>query len=205
MKCNFEPEKSTSLDDPGRLERFFTEFNRRHFQSSLPIPVLRFNTRLRSCAGRFFPGILGENEKNLIWNLYTSTIESREFRALPRIEIANYLIELDESPRLIRDTIGHEMIHYWLWYQKKPHGHTPEFYEKMRELGVPRFNSVPKNSVNRVWYECLGCRSRVSTLRRYSHKVACTECCQTHSKGEFDARFELVEVLGERAVEGEFG
>ena len=104
------------------LVRIFTEWNLKSFEGILPIPELRWNSRLKTSAGRFIP-----NRKKSV------------------IEIASYLLDEPNAEELIRDTLGHEIIHYWLWEMKQPYGHTPTFHEKMNELGVSRYNSVPKH------------------------------------------------------------
>src|SRR4051812_44035569 len=96
------------------LLSLFEQINQTYFDAFLEPPVLRWNSRLRSSAGRFVPG-------------------SRKFfrEAPPVIEIASYLLEEQDAPSLVSDTLGHEMIHYWLWVRRRPYGHTPEFWDKM--------------------------------------------------------------------------
>ena len=62
------------------LPQIFQELNLRHFQGELPPPLLRWNLRLRSTAGRFAPG-----SKN--------PLRAR----LPLIEIASYLKGIPEE------------------------------------------------------------------------------------------------------------
>src|SRR3954471_11698297 len=89
------------------LVTYFEQINIQHFDGFLDPPVLRWNSRLRSSAGRFIPG-------------------SRRFlkAAPPVIEVATYLKSEAQAASLIEDTVAHEMIHYWLWVRKKPYGHT---------------------------------------------------------------------------------
>ena len=56
------------------LEAIFQEINEKHFDGFLDAPVLEWNSRLRSAAGRFIPG-------------------RRKFfhQAPPKIEVASYL------------------------------------------------------------------------------------------------------------------
>lgn len=158
------------------LESLFTELNSRFFAGSLPICVLRYNSRLRSSAGRF--------------------TGSRSLG--PRIEIASYLLDLPEAKHWVCDTLGHEMIHYWLWARRKPYGHTSEFYAKMREMGVSRYNSVPKRRPAKYIYRCPECRVEFQAWRRLKPS-ACLSCCRKHSYGRYDARFKLEMTWRERS------
>lgn len=150
------------------LENLFHDLNGRFFSGSLSICVLQYNSRLRSSAGRF----------------------SGSRRTGARIEIASYLLELPEAHHWVRDTLGHEMIHYWLWARRRPYGHTAEFYAKMNEMGVSRYNSVPKRSPAKYIYRCPGCRTEFKAWRRL-RPSACLMCCRQFSAGRFDARFRL--------------
>ena len=108
------------------LDEIFHEWNHLVFDRALPMPNLLWNTRLRSAAGRFSVGR---------W-------------VAPKIEIAHYLTqvkpEIAQPKLLVRDTLGHEMIHYWLWWRGRPFGHTPEFRAMMKKMGVSRYNALPK-------------------------------------------------------------
>lgn len=156
------------------LGQLFKELNELHFDGFLEAPPLSWNARLRASAGRFFPG-------------------RRRWLdvAPPRIEIASYLLEEKEAASLVRDTLGHEMIHYWLWVMGRPYGHTDEFRAKMKEMGVSRYNPVPRTRPPRHLYECPGCRGRFPARRKLG-TLACALCCREHAGGRYDARFKLV-------------
>jgi predicted SprT family Zn-dependent metalloprotease len=165
---------SLNLLEQQNLLRFFEETNRLHFDGFLEPPILRWNSRLRSSAGRFVPG------------------SRKYFKQLPpAIEIASYLLEEENAEALIRDTMAHEMIHYWLWVRKRPYGHTAEFLEKMKQMGVSRYNPVPKTRPYRYIYACGYCQ-REFPARKKLGVLACANCCKNHSQGKFDARFKLV-------------
>jgi predicted SprT family Zn-dependent metalloprotease len=155
------------------LAAVFADVNLKSFDGFLDPPELRWNSRLRSSAGRFIPG-------------------SRRFfrQSPPVIEIASYLLEETQAKDLIYDTIAHEMIHYWLWVRHRPYGHSVEFHTKMREMGVSRYNSVPRTRPHRYLYRCSGCNKEFPTKRRLGI-LACAECCKQHSNGKFDSRFTL--------------
>ncbi len=156
------------------LTSIFQRINLQHFDGFLDLPQLVWNSRLRSSAGRFIPG-------------------SRKWinQAPPKIEVASYLLEETRAAELIEDTIAHEMIHYWLWVRRKPYGHTSEFMQKMREMGVSRYNSVPKLRPYRYVYRCTSC-SRDFPAKKKLGVLACANCCKAHSGGRFDPRFKLV-------------
>lgn len=156
------------------LREIFEKFNQEHFSGALALPVLRWNKRLRSSAGRFVPGSYR----------FLTTIH-------PVIEIASYLKTEERARELIADTLGHEMIHYWLWARRKPYGHTPEFWKKMQEMGVSRYNSVPRSRPYKYVYACPGCEKEFKTRKRLG-RLACASCCNQHNRGKFDFRFKLV-------------
>lgn len=155
------------------LLQIFEEVNQQHFDGFLDPPILKWNSRLRSSAGRFFPG-------------------SRKFfnERPPMIEIASYLQTEENAVALIRDTMAHEMIHYWLWVRRKPYGHTPEFWAKMTAMGVSRYNPVPRTRPYRYVYRCVACMKEFFTRRRLGD-LACARCCKLWSGGKYDARFKL--------------
>jgi predicted SprT family Zn-dependent metalloprotease len=151
----------------------FTEINAKFFDDFLDPPLLSWNSRLRSSAGRFVPG-------------------SRKFfrEAPPGIEIASYLLEETQAKDLVYDTLAHEMIHYWLWVRRQPYGHTPEFYSKMKAMGVSRYNTVPRTRKYRYVYRCSECTKEFPARKRLG-VLACADCCKKHAGGKFDARFKL--------------
>ncbi len=162
-----------------KLLELFKEIDCAHFNSVLSsIPrfnlVLGWNSRLRTAAGRFIPG-------------------SRKYPDLypPKIEIASYLQEEEKSDELIYDTMAHEMIHFWLWLRRRPYGHTPEFIEKMKEMGVSRYNPVPRLKPFKYLYLCGNCQKSFPTRRRLG-TLACAVCCKRFSNGKYDSRFKLV-------------
>jgi len=159
------------------LESAFSELNLRHFEGMLDAPELAFNPRLRISAGRFIPG---------------ARTRGRFFRMLerPRIEIAHYLLTETNADHLIKDTLGHEMIHLWLWSMRRPYGHTTEFWSKMEEMGVSRYNPVPKRRPPKYLYACPSCEREFPARKRW-RSVACARCCQEHAGGRYDSRFKL--------------
>lgn len=150
------------------LVRLFSQWNLKAFGGKLPVPEIRWNSRLRSSAGRFVP--------------------SRRKRCI--IEIAEYLLLEDDAEALIKDTIGHEMIHYLLWQERKPYGHTKEFHLIMNEIGVSRYNPVPKHRPFKHCYACQSCEQKIF-VRRKLKGAACAACCNQFAAGKYEARFKL--------------
>jgi predicted SprT family Zn-dependent metalloprotease len=158
------------------LEQLFQELNQIHFSGELPLPSLRWNSRLSSSAGRFCPGS-------------RNPIQPRP----PEIEVASYLRTLEDGMDHIRDTLLHEMVHYFLWHHRQPYGHTPEFHRILKRVGARRYNSVPKLRPVKHWYQCPGCRV-VIPARRKIRNSACAPCCKKYNHGEYTDRFRLIAV-----------
>jgi predicted SprT family Zn-dependent metalloprotease len=162
------------------LAEIFQRINEEFFDGFLDPPVLRWNSRLRSSAGRFIPGIMPGHRKWL-----------REVPPVPpTIEVASYLVEETNAALLIQDTVAHEMIHYWLWVRRLPYGHTAAFYEKMKLMGVSRYNPVPRTVSYKYVYRCGHCESEFPSRRKLG-PLACAKCCRKHGRGQYDVRFKL--------------
>jgi len=108
----------------------------------------------------------------------------------PKIEIASYLRGIDDGPHHIRDTMLHEMVHYFLWHNRKPYGHTKEFNRILKRVGAKRWNTVPKERPVKYWYRCDGCLKYIPARRQLASS-ACAACCQKHNGGKFHERFRL--------------
>lgn len=150
----------------------FALLNERFFLNTLPEPRLSWNSRFRSVAGRFTPSPM------------------RDVPQFAMVEVASYLKSHERGAYLILDTLGHELIHYWLWLRRRPYGHTEEFYKKMREMGVSRYNSNPVSREYRHVYRCRSCAKDVYTRKRI-RKMACAACCKRYNRGYYDTRFAL--------------
>lgn len=154
------------------LIQIFDEINAQHFDGFLDRPTLQWNAKFRTSAGRFFPG-------------------NRNGDVEARIEIAAYLLDVENSTVHIRDTLAHEMIHFWLWVRRKPYGHTDAFKEKMQAMGASRYNSVARLQPYKYVYVCENCRKEFKTRRKIG-VLACLSCCKEFSEGKFDVRFRLI-------------
>lgn len=155
------------------LEQLFQELNVQHFNQGLPLPKLFWNPRLSSAAGRFRAG------------------SRNPLRPRPaEIEIAAYLKDIPDGITHIRDTLLHEMVHYLLWHQQKPFGHTPEFHRILKRVGARRYNTVPKVRPAKYHYRCPHCQVVFPTRRRLKGS-ACAPCCKKFSGGYYSERFRL--------------
>ncbi len=150
------------------LQDLFRKVNAKHFEGSLPMPSLFWNTRLRASAGRFTPA---------------------RFNA--SIDVATYLLEERDALALVEDTLAHEMIHYWLWLKHKPYGHTKEFLRKMHAMGVSRYNTVPRVRPDKCIYRCPACLKEIRTKKRLNGNRACLDCCNRYNRGKYSERFKL--------------
>jgi len=177
---------SLEIQQADLLQAAFQRVNSWGFSGELPLIRLSWNSRLRSSAGRFFSG-------SPLWRDPQGRPLIPE-RLAPRIEIASYLLKQERAAELIVDTMAHEMIHFWLWYRRKPFGHTALFHRKLKELGASRYNTVPQRQNYKYIYECPRCLGRFPTRRRLSN-VACLKCCRVFASGRFDSRFRL-QLLG---------
>jgi predicted SprT family Zn-dependent metalloprotease len=155
------------------LENLFNELNVQHFDGQLPLPRFKWNGRLSSSAGRFCPG-----SRNA-W-----------FEKPAEIEIALYLRDLPDGFDHIKDTMLHEMVHYYLWHNRKPYGHTKEFNRILKRVGAKRWNTVPKTRPVKYWYRCDTCLKYIPA-RRQLRPSACAACCQKYNGGKYHERFLL--------------
>lgn len=127
--------------DDQKLLQLFWEINGLFFGGILPPIEIRFSTRLRTTGGCYF--------------------------ARPKKEIrinARYL-KADDGWKSIRDTLGHEMVHFWLDYLGRPCGHNPEFRKKIRECGFSRYSTLAPIG-RRFLYACHACGREYYRKRR---------------------------------------
>ncbi len=184
LKINFEPEKK-----PPDLNTWFYKLNREYFNQELNRPVLRWNSRLHSSAGRFVAeGVKSKRSWMIEW-LWPGSV-SMKSQSEPTIEIASYLLNKGDWADLIWDTLAHEMIHFWLWARRRPFGHTPEFRQKMKSMGVSRYNFNPKHSKLKFEYQCPSCLVRFPSRKKLVSR-ACAQCCRQYSKGSYHEKFKL--------------
>lgn len=144
-----------------QLQQLFWEINFMHFAGILPPIELRFSGRLQTTGGQYF-----KKPKKLI-------------------QISLRYFNMPNAWEEIRDTLGHEMVHYWLDFLGKPCGHTAEFREKLHSCGFNRYSRLTPISARYV-FVCPACTKPY--YRRRKGIWSCGPC----SGKSFDPRYKLV-------------
>lgn len=92
-------------------------------------------------------------------------------------------------------TLEHELLHLYLHCLGRPSGHSSEFKQLARAMGIRVFheNPYPPNTPSpfRYIYECPACRRLVSRKRPTGGTLACGVCCRERARGSWDAQFSL--------------
>ncbi|MGE4233623.1 MAG: SprT-like domain-containing protein [Bacteriovoracia bacterium] len=143
-----------------QLTSLFWEINNRHFSGILPIIDVTFSGRLVTTGGQYFK------------------------KPKKRIQISKRYLDLENGWKEIHDTLGHEMVHYWLDFLEKPCGHTTEFHRKLRECGFQRYSRLTPIRA-RYLYLCISCGTKY--YRRKKGLWSCGPC----SGKKFNPRFKL--------------
>ena len=136
-------------EDVEKLITLFAELNTVFFESTLPSIEVRFSGRLKTTGGQYF-----RRPKKLI-------------------QISTRYLAFENAWEEIRDTLGHEMVHFWLDHQGKPCGHTPEFRAKLSACGFNRYSRLAPVRM-RYTYKCPKCE--VSYHRRKRGIWSCGPC-----------------------------
>jgi len=134
---------------------------------------VRWNSRLRSCAGR-----ADYRHKLVTLNPRLRDFGEQEIDQTLRHELAHLLAQARVGRRRIA-----------------PHG--IEWRTACRDLGIggeARCHTLPlpiSRRTPRFLYQCPNCHTSFPRVRRLRRAVACLACCRAHSHGRFDARFRL--------------
>jgi len=143
-----------------QLMSLFWELNFRHFAGVLPPIEVRFSGRLKTTGGQYF----------------------RKPRRL--IQVSTRYLSMANSWKEIADTLGHEMVHYWLDFHGRPCGHNTAFWIKLNECGFQRYSRLtPVNA--RYVYKCPSCK--VPYYRRRRGVWSCGPC----SGQRFNSKYKL--------------
>lgn len=143
------------------LQRLFWELNHKYFAALLPPIELSFSGRLRTTGGQY---------------------HRRPKRC---IQISTRYFSIPNTWTEIQDTLGHEMVHYWLDFLGRPCGHTPEFRQKLAACGFARYSRLTPIGA-RYRYICPQCN--IIYHRRRRGIWSCGPC----SGDRFDLRYKLV-------------
>jgi predicted SprT family Zn-dependent metalloprotease len=145
----------------------FESINEEHFYNLIPMPTFRLSNRMTSCAGQV------------------------SFKPLEMALSIPYHDHYGWDEELW-NTVGHEMVHLYLWTMKRPSGHTHEFKSICARIGSTRWaKPLPRISMFYV-YACPECGSRYNKLRRYRRPMVCGRCYRLHNDGRYLKKFDLV-------------
>jgi hypothetical protein len=169
------------------LQNLYHQFNAEHFDGVLPPCTLSWSRALTRTAGNI------DVRRRAIKLSVPLLIEAfrRDSLFAPQYTVCG--VQCDNCESAVREILKHEMIHLWLYEKGLPHGHTPEFRHKARELGQPKTrHQIALPAPSSGWeYLCAHCGDAFTRRRRYGRPVACARCCKRFNKGRYDARFKL--------------
>lgn len=139
--------------------------------------TVKWNPRMRSTAGLAYP-----NNSQIVLN--------------PKLTTFGWA----EVERTLLHELAHLVAHHRCGRRKiAPHG--PEWRKACTDLGMDneaRCHDLPlprRKMTRRFIYRCPACGIRVERVRLFRRPAACLICCQTHSGGRYDKRFNLTRVL----------
>ena len=141
---------------------------------------------------------------SVAWNSRMRTAAGRAFTKDGLIELNPCLQDLPEVQREseLRNTFLHELAHLFAFARagrKRIQPHGPEWQKACCDLGIPgedRCHALdfnPRRIARKFAYTCPHCRVVIERVRRLGRRVACYPCCRSYARGQFDARFQLVE------------
>ena len=138
------------------------------------------------------------------WNSRMRTAAGRAFTKDCLIELNSRLQDLPEGLREteLRSTFLHELAHLVAFARagrKRIQPHGPEWQQACHDLGIPgedrchALDFSPRRIARKFAYTCPHCRAVIERVRRLGRRVACYQCCRSYARGQYDARFQLVE------------
>jgi len=139
--------------------------------------TVRWNSRMRSTAGLAYP-----SSSQIVLN--------------PKLASFGWV----EVERTLLHELAHLVAHHRCGRRRiSPHG--PEWRKACADLGMDneaRCHDLPlprRKMVRRFVYQCPCCATKVERVRLFRRPAACLKCCQTHSGGRYDKRFNLARVV----------
>ncbi|MEW6056088.1 MAG: SprT family zinc-dependent metalloprotease [Bdellovibrionota bacterium] len=144
-----------------RLTQLFWDHNFRFFGGILVPIEIQFSGRLKTTGGQYFR------------------------KPVRRIQISTRYFEMESAWDEIADTLGHEMVHYWLDFLGHPCGHTAEFRKKLKHCGFHRYSRLTPVKA-RYLYLCPRCSTQY--FRRKKGVWSCGPC----SGARYNPNFRLV-------------
>jgi len=147
--------------------------------------TVKWNSRMRSTAGLAYP-----NSSQIVLN--------------PKLAAFGW----SEVERTLLHELAHLIAHHRCGRRRiAPHG--PEWRRACADLGMDneaRCHDLPlprRRMARRYVYQCPACATKVERVRLFRRPAACLKCCQTHSGGRYDKRFNLSRVpQSEQPVDG---
>jgi SprT-like protein len=160
-----------------QLEMYARKFLQENYNMQLVVP-LKLNGRLRTACGRF------------VFTRYRSGKPDT-----PKVvELNKYFFENNE-PTVVLDVLRHELVHYALFMQGKPHndGH-PVFEKELKRLGIVSQKTIDKYTIQskpiRVSiYQCVECGTEFKRQRALpnggrNHRCTCKAKGRLLDKGK---------------------
>lgn len=169
------------------LHQLYQSLNTEYFDGELPLCKIAWTRALTRTAGNI------DVRKRQIGLSVPLLIDAFRSDSLFGPEYSICGVTCSTSEEAIREILKHEMIHLWLFEKGLPHGHTPAFRAKERQIGQPRTrHQIALPAPKSGWqYSCSVCGDNFTRRRRYGRPVACLRCCKKHNHGRYDVRFKL--------------
>ncbi len=98
------------------LYTLFDKINQTHFGGEVPLCRIKWSDRIGT----------GKN-----YHRFADFTVFQDKQFLPVIRLSKNLLAHEPNHRIC-EVLFHEMIHIWLWNNRKAWGHTPEFHEKAK-------------------------------------------------------------------------
>ena len=145
-----------------QLKKYAEKFLAETYGMKLTVP-LELNGRLKRACGRFVYYVRSRQPKS--------------------VEMNKFFVENNE-PVVVLDVLRHELVHYALFMQGKPHsdGH-PVFENELKRLGVVSQKTIDKYTIESKpvkiqFYECADCKAEFRRQRALAnggrnHRCSC--------------------------------
>ena len=143
-----------------QLTQYARKFLADNYHMELKIPIV-YNGRLQKACGRF---------------LYYANNNPRPVK----IDINKRFAEMNEYD-VVLDVLRHELVHYAMWSQGKPHSDGDILFEReLKRLGVVSQSTIDKYTIKSLKqvYKCTKCKCEFKRNRRLSldgagHRCSC--------------------------------
>lgn len=144
----------------GKIEGIFDDVNRRHFHGKITKPAFQLNKRMQKAGS---------------------------------VDLSKWQMDISISYHdkygwdgELRNTVKHEMIHFYLGITRKPTGHNRYFKELMEKLGCT-LHSKPNKRPYKYIFECPHCRKEYKARKLLGKRYSCGKC----SDGRFNRKYIL--------------